>query len=732
VDVDALARPLFSSSWYRVASLQPRIRPHARIVRHEYRGQPWHVLEDRLSERFYRFSPSAYLLVGLMDGTRTVQQIWDAVCDRLGDGAPTQDEAIHLLAQLHAADVLQCDVTPDAVELFERSRTQRRQRLTRRLLSLFAWRVPLLDPDAFLRRTLPLARPFIGWGAGLVWVLVVGLASVMLAVHWRDFTANVVDHVFSLPSLIALWTLFPVIKALHELGHAFVTKAYGGEVHDMGVMMLTVTPVPYVDASAAWGFADKWRRITVGAAGMLVELFIAALAVLVWVNAEAGLVRTVAFAMIVNVGISTVLFNANPLLRFDGYYMLADWLEIPNLWRRAWLYLGYLCERYAFGRREAEPPATTPGEKGWFVVYGVASLAYRVVVVTALVMFLGRHAFYFAVVFAAVIAVGWIVLPAGKAVAYLATSPRLRKVRGRAVAATTAAVAAVVCVVGVVPVPYRSRAEGVVWIPEESFVRARTEGFVVQVMGSPGERVRRGDPLVVLRDPALLARTAGLEARRRELLARYDEQRPSDRVKTQVIEEELRFVEQGLGEARRRVRDLTISAGADGTLVMPVPSQLAARAPCPCSQELPGRFVKDGELVGYVVELATVTVRAVVHQEQIDLIRDDTRAVWVRLAERLWDPRPARIRRVVPAASERLPDRALGTEGGGKVLVDPRATGGVTATEKLFQVDLELSSGSGLLNVGGRAYVRFDHDRRPLAQQWYREIRQLFLGRFSV
>ena len=730
--MDALARPLFSPSWYRVAPLRPRLRPHARIVRQEYRGRPWYVLEDRVSERFYRFSPSVYLLVGLMDGTRTVQQIWDVVCERLGDDAPTQDDAIHLLAQLHAADVLQCDVTPDAVELFERSQKQRRQRIARQLLSLFAWRVPLFDPDAFLRRALPVVRPFIGRAAALVWLLVVGLASIVLAVHWRDVTANVVDHVFSVPSLIALWTLFPVIKALHELGHAFVTKAYGGEVHDMGIMMLTVTPVPYVDASAAWGFPDKWRRIAVGAAGMLVELFIGAVAVLVWVNAEPGLVRTVAFTTIVNVGISTVLFNANPLLRFDGYYMLADWLEIPNLWGRTRLYLGYLCERYAFGQREAEPPAATPGEKGWFVAYGVSSFAYRVVVVAAILMFLGRHSFYLAVVFAGVIAVGWIVLPAGKAVAYLVASPRLRKVRGRAIAATTAAVAAVVVLVAVVPVPYRSRAEGVVWIPEESFVRARTEGFVLQVMGSPGSHVRRGDALVLLRDPALLAKTAGLEARRRELLARYDEQRPTDRVKTQVIQEELHYVEQGLGQARRRVRDLTISAGADGTLVMPVPPQMTAPVACPCSPQLPGRYVKDGELVGYVVEFATVTVRAVVHQEQIDLIRDDTRAVWVRLAERLWDPRPARIRRIVPAASERLPDPALGTEGGGKVLIDPRATGGVTATEKLFQIDLELPSGSGLLNVGGRAYIRFDHGRRPLAQQWYREVRQLFLGRFSV
>ena len=163
----------------------------------------------------------------------------------------------------------------------------------------------------------------------------------------------------------------------------------------------------------------------------------------------------------------------------------------------------------------------------------------------------------------------------------------------------------------------------------------------------------------------------------------------------------------------------------------PVPSSLA-RGACPCSPELTGRFLKDGELIGYVVELGTVVVRAVVRQEEIERISHDTTAVQVRLAERLDQPLPARIRRIVPAAAERLPDAALGTEGGGRVLTDPRDTSALTALHKFFELDLEVSTGRPLLNAGGRAYVRFDHGRRPLAQQWYREVRQLFLAQFNV
>ena len=732
MDTLSRSRALFSSAWYRVAALEPRIRMHARIHRQRYRGRTWYVLEDRVGERFYRFSPAAYLLIGLMDGTRTVQSVWEVACERLGDDAPTQDEVIHLLAQLHAADVLQCAITPDAEELLARSRAQRRRRLFNRLPGIISWRLPLLDPDALLSRMAPVVRPFAGALGAIVWLACVVPAVVILFMHWPDFTDRIVDRVMALPTLVTLWLLFPVIKALHELGHASLTKAYGGEVHDMGVMVLVFTPVPYVDASAAWAFPDKWRRIAVGAAGMLVELFIAALAVLVWVSAEPGMVRTVAFGIIVTIGISTVLFNGNPLLRFDGYYMLSDWLEIPNLWPRARRYLGYVWERYAFGRRDAEAPVATAGEKVWFVLYATSSVGYRILLVLTIFLVLAQRWLPLAVVFGVVAAAMWIAVPAGKAVAYVFASPRLRGRRGRALTVTGVAAAAAVYLVAVLPVPDRTRGEGVIWIPESAFVRALTEGFVDRVVTPPGARARRGDVLLVLRDPATLSRVAELEGRRRELHARYDEQRPVDLAKALVIQEEIAFVERGLDEARRRVRDLRVVAGADGTFVVPLTPGRTPAAPCPCSSDLEGRFVKSGELVGYVLELSTVTVRAVIQQEQIDLIREGTLDVRVRLAERVRRPLPASIARIVPAATDELPTTALGTEGGGKVAVDPRDVRGVRALGHVFQVDLELPTASGLLNVGGRAYVRFDHGRRPLAAQWYREIRQLFLARLSV
>jgi putative peptide zinc metalloprotease protein len=678
------------------------------------------VLQDLSTERFHRFSPAAYFIIGLMDGRRTVEEIWDLAADRLGDEAPTQDEMIHLLSQLHGADVLQCDVPPDTAELLQRQQRQQRRRWQNRLFSVFAWRFPLFDPERFLTRFFPVVRPFVGWFGALLWIGVVGPAVLLAGVHWADLARDVADRVLAPQNLILLWLAFPVVKMLHEFGHAFAVKAFGGEVHDMGVMLLVLSPIPYVDASAAWAFREKRHRVLVGAAGMIVELFIAALALFVWLSAEPGTVRAVAYNVIFIAGVSTLLFNGNPLLNFDGYYILADLLEIPNLRSRSTAYLKYLCERYLFGRQEAEPPEATPGERAWFIVYGISAFVYRIFIMLAITLFIAGEFFVVGMLLAVMAAIGWALLPLLRGASFLLTSPRIRRVRTRAVAVTAALVAAVVGIVALVPVPVRSRAEGVIWIPEESFVRAGTDGFVDRVVAQPGSRVQRGDVLIVCRDPSLSTEVLVLEARFRELQARYTEQRVKDRVKAEMLREEIDHVGDRLARARERAAELIIRSHAEGTFVAP----LAA--------DLPGRFIRQGELLAYVIDVKTLTVRTVVSQADIDLVRQWTRGVDVRLAERLAESLPAVIKRAVPGASEQLPSMALGSQGGGQIAIDPTDSRGVRAMQKVFQVDLELPAPSRVVSVGGRVYVRFDHGREPLLAQWYRWTRQLFLARFNV
>jgi len=304
-----------------------------------------------------------------MDGKRTVQQIWDTARLRLGDDAPTQEEVIRLLSQLHAVDALQADVMPDTSELLKRFEKRRYGKWKQNLRSPLFMRFPLLDPERFLTTFQALARPFFSWAGAILWLIVVGWAVFQVGVHWPELTQNITDRILAPKNLVILWLTFPILKAFHEFGHGFAVKIKGGEVHEMGIMLLVFTPIPYVDASAASAFRKKGERVLVGAAGLLVEVFIAALALSVWINVEPGPIRSVAYNVIFIAGVSSVLFNGNPLLRYDAYYILTDLLEIPNMGPRGIRYVLYLMQRYLLRARDMEPPMATRGERFWFIVY---------------------------------------------------------------------------------------------------------------------------------------------------------------------------------------------------------------------------------------------------------------------------------------------------------------------------------------------------------------------------
>jgi putative peptide zinc metalloprotease protein len=711
---------LFSPSWYRVAGLKPRIRAHAEIHRHAYRDKVWFVLQDHAAGRSHRFSPAAHHFIGLMDGARTVQQIWEATSARLGDAAPTQEDVIRLLGQLHSADALLCDVPPDSMEVFRRHQRHERMEWRRRLWTPLALRFPIWDPDRFLERTMPLVQPLFGWFGVLLWLAVVGCGMVLAVSHWTDLTENVIDRVLAPQNLLLLWLVYPLVKALHELGHAYATRRWGGEVHEIGIMLLVLTPVPYVDASASWGFRDKRKRMVVGGAGIAVELFLGSLALFVWLSVEPGAVRAIAYNVMLISGISTLLFNGNPLLRFDGYYVLADAIEIPNLGTRANKYLGYLFQRYLCGVKDADSPAESPGERAWMVLYGVTSFFYRMFIMFVIILFIAGKFFLVGVLLAIWAVATQIIVPMGKTLSFLATSPGLRRQRGRVMMTSVLVIAALLGLLFVAPAPSWTRAEGVVWVPEEAQVRAGTEGFVERVLVPADSIVVRGQPLIQAYDPFLQTRVAVLKAQLRELSAQYDALAIQDRVQAAMVREEMASVAANLERSREREAELTIRSPANGRFV------------APNAVDLPGRFVTKGQLVAYVVEPKELTARVAVGQDDIAQVRQRTRSVEVMLAGWGASPLPAEIRREVPGASRQLPTAALGSAGGGLFAVDPRDNQGVTALARVFQLELGLPAEVRDPYLGARVYVRFDHGFEPAGLQIYRAMRQLLLRHFDV
>jgi putative peptide zinc metalloprotease protein len=715
-----MAGSLFSPSWYRVAGLKPRLHTHSEIHRHHYRGDLWYVLQDHASGRFQRFTPAAYQLIGLMDGKLSVQQIWEAARTRLGEDAPTQEEVIRLLSQLHAVNALQSDVLPDTAEMLKRFEKQRYAKWKQNLRSPLFMRFALLDPERILVSLWPLVRPIFSWVGAIIWLAVVGYAIFLVGVHWPELTENITDRVLATQNLFIIWLIFPFVKAFHEFGHGFAVKKRGGEVHEMGIMLLVFTPIPYVDASAASAFRNKRERVLVGAAGIIVEVFIAALALFLWVNVEPGPMRAVAYNIILIAGVSTLLFNGNPLLRYDAYYILGDLLEISNLGPRGIRYVLYLLQRYLLGVRDAEPPISLPGERFWFVVYTIAAFFYRMFIYAGIILFIAGKFFIVGVLIACWGMINMFILPLGKSLRFLLTSPKLRRRRVLAVTVSSLLIAAVIALVTLMPVPLGTRAEGVMWIPEYAFVRAGADGFVERLLVASGSRIRPGDALIECADPLLPAQIRVLESRLRELNAVYDNQMISNRVEAKITQEEIQQVTAELADARQRAEDLTIRAAAPGFLVVPMAS------------DLPGRFLQRGQLVGYVLDRSTIIARVVVSQADVDFVRQKTFDVEIRFPERIGETHPAMLLREVPAATDQLPSRTLSQEGGGEIAIDPRDMIGIKAFEKIFLFDIQLPPPAGFYNVGERVYVRFDHGKEPLIWRWYRSIRQLFLKRFDV
>jgi putative peptide zinc metalloprotease protein len=258
------------------------------------------------------------------------------------------------------------------------------------------------------------------------------------------------------------------------------------------------------------------------------------------------------------------------------------------------------------------------------------------------------------------------------------------------------------------------------WVPEESFVRAGAEGVIDRIVTKPGTEVSPGDLLIQCSDPLLPARIRVLESKYAELLALYDSQILLDRLKAQITAEEISHVANQLQDAREKASELAVYSQAKGIFLVSFP------------QDLPGKFVRRGEVLGYVVEPSMVTIRVVVSPPDADLVRERTRMVQIRLPENLSEITMASIKREVPAATDQLPAKALGQAGGGVVAIDPRDDKGLKSFQKIFLFDIEPPSNIWVFNVGGRVYVRFDHGYEPLAWRWYRGIRQLLLTSFNV
>ncbi len=553
----------------------------------------------------------------------------------------------------------------------------------------------------------------------MIWLAVVGYALLQAGNHWSELTQGQLQRLLSPTNLLLLWLTYPLFKVLHELGHGLFTKVWGGQVNDCGVIFVVGTPLPYVDASAATGFYSKRQRLMVGAAGMAVELFLAAIALLLWIQVPAGFFSDFLYNIIIIGSVSTLFFNGNPLMRFDGYHLLTDAFDLPNLATRANQQVSYLLRRYVYGVSGIFSPAHTTKEAIILTVYSIAAFCYRLFILFFIILLVASYFPMAGLVIGAWLLFFQLLWPAIKAIRYLLLDKQLVPVRKRAVVISSSCALALVLFLAYVPVPESTSAEAVLWLPEEARVKVESSGEVAEVLANNGEQVEQGQIILRLHNPALLASLATQQALLREYEARYQQAWIVDRTQAQLLQQDITSINAELELLQTRVNNLAVRSSTSG--ILRIMRQ----------HHLPGSFFKQGDELGIVERPDRVRVRAVLLQEEIGWVRQATSMIAVRLASNPSQVIYADLLQGIRVATRDLPSQVLGAQGGGRLSIDTSQPGGTRVTELVFLLDLQLRDFQQAGHYGERTYVKFFHPSRPLMAQWYSALQQVFIRYFS-
>lgn len=717
---------LFHESWHRIASQKIALRTSAQIHRQMYRGQRWYVVRDPFSNQYYRLRPSAYEFVIRLNGIKTVEDVWEEVAELHAERAAGQGDIIELLAQLYHANLLHYDSASNSEigdKLFARYKKKKQRELKGNLMSVMFLKIPLFDPTSILNKLDWLIRIlFSKWGL-LLWGVVAVWGLKTTAEHFGAL-ADQTQGVLAPSNLFWLYGCMVVLKTLHEFGHAFAVRRYGGEVHTMGVMLMVFSPLPYVDASASWSFRSKWKRALVGASGMLVEVFIASIALLVWANTGTGLVNTLAYNMIFIASVSTVLFNINPLLRFDGYYILSDILDIPNLHKQSQAHLVYLIEKYVFGCKNATTPATTRRLVFWLTSFGILSFFYRIFVFVAITLFVADRFLIIGLLMALFSLVMWLIMPLVKLIKYLATSPKLEKRRPQAIGVTVGLVLLVLMLTNLIPFPSSFQAPGVLQSHQYVVTANKVGGSIQEVYVHSGEAVHVGTPLLRLENPELFQQIKETQGSLKEANHMYRRALQESQSDLKPLASRLEFYQKRLSHLEQQKQSLVLRSTIQGVWVAPE------------SKHYIGMWVQKGTPLGQLVDPTSFYFASVVSQEDGAWLFDETAQGKIRKAEvklygQVHKTIPVKKYSGIPMEQTELPSVALGWGGGGDLAISQEGEGQQSA-EPFYEVRADLENKGSTMYHGRSGKIRFELPGEPLFQQGWRRLQQMLQKRYQI
>lgn len=693
--------------WHVFANQRFRRRGAVEVSHQDFRGEGFVVLSDKLTGQYLRLAEGARELWQALDGRRSAQDIWEDWMRR-PETAPTQPDLVSWLLQLAQQGFILSDRQLDPRSLGERQKRQRAARIEQRAASPLAIRLRLFDPDPLVRAIWPLARLAFTRAGGVVVAAFLAVAAVIAGQNLDRLVQGADAALLSQSGLAGLALVYPVMKAVHELAHCLALYRFAGRVHDFGVMLLVMFPVPYVDASEALSLPDKRARMLVSAAGIIAELVMAAIALMLWLVIEPGLERAILFNVMVIGSVSTLLFNGNPLLKFDAYYVLADWLELPNLASRSsdWL-------ADAFGRRVLGLRADFAPERGEGVIlaaYGILSLGYRLVLTATIAFLVSGWFFVIGAALGIWALLSGLVWPLAKTAMKAWRAARAQARVLRAGARLVLFLSALSGVLFLVPLPFTAVGSGrIVPVPEARIV-AGASGRVEDGLLPDGAAVRAGGTLMALSDPEGAARLASLNA----ALAYQDEallRSGLTAAEREVLERDRRITAQMRDEAVRNVAAARIAAPVDGRLVW------AGGAP-----PLAGSYVFRGQELGHIAAAGRMQAVMALPAALSGIARDRMRGLEGLLPDGTRLTLTPYRDQVVDVGGTVPPELMVAQ--GGSVAENPDAPGRVLETVWVIWAGAagDLSAFSGM-----RADVRIDLGHATAVEQLYYYAQRLFL-----
>ncbi|MCE9547998.1 MAG: HlyD family efflux transporter periplasmic adaptor subunit, partial [Planctomycetia bacterium] len=626
--------------------LYVRMRPDLKIARHRYQGQVTWVLKDPVGLKYFRLREEEFAILSELDGRISLDEIKLHYEVRFPGQMITLEEIARYVGHLHQCGLVLTHLPGQGTQLKKRRDTRRRSEMLSALGNILALRFRGVDPQRFLTWLLPYVRWFFS-PAAVAACLLLGLSAVSLvAVKFDTFHARLpaFHEFFAAKNWLYLAVILAATKIMHELGHGLTCKHFGGECHQLGVMLLVMTPCLYCDVSDSWMLPSKWRRAAIGAAGMYVELVIASLATFVWWLSAPGLLNYTCLSVMFICSVSTVMFNTNPLLRYDGYFILADLLEIPNLRQKATSVVTHKLGAWTLGLEEPHDRYLPRRHQAWFALYTIGAVAYRWFVTIAVLWFMykllepyGLKAVSQLIAATSLVAlVGQPMWSLGK---FFSVPGRMQQIKRPRLLTFLAGVGFVVLAALLIPLPHRIYGPLEVQAREPAEVYVEVAGVLKQVHVREGQAVAAGTILAELENIDARLEEAKLHGQvvelRQKLLSlrrqQLERDRPGQEAEQQVsaTEEELQSAEKQLIQRQQNLTRLVLRSPRAGTVLPPplvkgaphTEGGLAGWSGTPLERHNEGTWLPAGQLLCQVGDPARMEAVVVIDQSDLPFVQ---------------------------------------------------------------------------------------------------------------